>query len=253
MKKILLFLGLFLMITSCKQESELVFEEQVFIQKSTLSCTDDQCSVAEVHVPVMKEANTAAKTINAHVQTIVGDIIAFDQENHQFASYDEILKSFIASYDDIKKSFPNEPMPWEAKVNVTKEVFNDKIVNFVFDYYTFTGGAHGNPGVISVFYNTETGNEVPQKELFLNYEGFKKLVKEKFYKEHNLAANASLNDNGFMFEGNTFYLPENIIITSNEVIVRYNHYEIASYADGPTELKFSYQEVKPFLNELYFK
>lgn len=253
MNKLLPFLGLFLVFTSCTKESQWSFEDRVFTQKSTLGCADQQCTTAEVHVPVLQGQLPAAKVINDHVRSIVGDIIAFDQENQEFDSYDAILSSFIASYDEIKKSFPNEPMPWDAKVNITQSVFNDKVVNFVFDYYTFTGGAHGNPGVISVFYNLETGKELTHKDLFMNYEGFKKMVKEAFYAQNHLKETTSLNAQGYMFEGNTFALPDNIIIRPHEVIVRYNHYEIASYADGPTEIKFTYEQVKPYLNELYFK
>ena len=252
MYKLLPFFGLFFIFSSCQQETQWVFDQKVYSQKSTMGCEADACTTAQVQVPILTGKEAVVPIINDHVRTIVGDIVAFDQEEHSFATYDDILNSFIQSYDEIKKAFPNEPMPWEARVTITEEVFRDKIVNFVLDYYTFTGGAHGNPGVISVFYNLENGKEVPQKDLFVNYEGFKKLVKTAFYKQYHLKENASLNDHGFMFEGNVFYLPENIIIRSTEVVVRYNHYEIASYADGPTELRFTYEQVKPFLNELYF-
>ena len=56
-----------------------------------------------------------------------------------------------------------------------------------------------------------------------------------------------INSTGFWFENNTFYLPESIGFTKENVILLYNQYEIASYSSGPVELEISLEKVLPYL------
>ncbi|MEC5164554.1 hypothetical protein RCH18_000270 [Flavobacterium sp. PL11] len=51
-----------------------------------------------------------------------------------------------------------------------------------------------------------------------------------------------------MFENERFQLPQNIFFTDTGLLLYYNIYEIASYADGATEMLFPYTEVNEFLN-----
>jgi hypothetical protein len=57
-----------------------------------------------------------------------------------------------------------------------------------------------------------------------------------------------INSTGYMFERDTFYLPQNIGFTQDGVKLLYNEYEVASYADGPVELLLPYKEVKKYLS-----
>ena len=51
-----------------------------------------------------------------------------------------------------------------------------------------------------------------------------------------------------MFETESFYLPDNIGYTENGLILFYEPYEIASFADGPIILTIPYTDANPFLN-----
>lgn len=50
-----------------------------------------------------------------------------------------------------------------------------------------------------------------------------------------------------MFEYEKFNLPQNIFYTDKGLLLYYNSYEAASYADGPKELLLPYVEVEEFL------
>jgi hypothetical protein len=50
-----------------------------------------------------------------------------------------------------------------------------------------------------------------------------------------------------MFEDEKFYLPQNIFYTDKGLLLYYNSYEAASYADGPKELLLPYKEVNEYL------
>ena len=50
-----------------------------------------------------------------------------------------------------------------------------------------------------------------------------------------------------MFEDDTFHLPQNIFYTDKGLLLFYNPYEVASYAEGTKELLLTYKEVNDYL------
>jgi len=50
-----------------------------------------------------------------------------------------------------------------------------------------------------------------------------------------------------MFEDNQFQLPQNMGLTPQGMVLHYNPYEAASYADGALVLEFPHEAVRPFL------
>src|SRR5690606_11666613 len=62
-----------------------------------------------------------------------------------------------------------------------------------------------------------------------------------------IPATESINSTGFMFENDVFYLPRNIGFTDDGLLLVYERYEVASYADGPIRLTFPYPEIGRFL------
>ena len=71
--------------------------------------------------------------------------------------------------------------------------------------------------------------------------------KKKFRAKYKIPASKPINATGLMFEDEKFQLPQNIFFTDKGLLLYYNSYEIASYADGPKELLFSYKEVNDYL------
>ena len=286
-RKLLILICFSTLLFSCSKKETWYFETKKYELKTTLPCDNDDCTYVDLIIPTIISDQKELNEINEVVFKNVKKHIAFENENEEINNYDELAKSFIASYDEIKKAFPNEPLPWEASVNGTSEIFENKSVNIVLnyytftggahgsegtlslffnledgkpisqkdlflDYYTFTGGAHGNEGTISLFFNLEDGKQISQKDLFLDYEGFKKIAERDFRTSNNLNETDNINKNGNIFKDNQFSLPENIIVTQNEIILHYNKYEIAPYSSGATLLKFPMKTFKKYLNPLYF-
>ena len=50
-----------------------------------------------------------------------------------------------------------------------------------------------------------------------------------------------------MFEGEKFALPMTIIFNEKGLLLYYNSYEAASYADGPKEIQLTFKELEPYL------
>lgn len=252
MRKILILWFATGIFWSCKQPDNTRIENQKYELKSHI-CREEECAKVEIEVPFFSGNNSSFDVINDAVLQQVSSLISFAEKGEQFENYDALMQNFIQSYEKIKTDFPNEPIPWEAEIEADAYRLDEQLVNITYDFYTFTGGAHGSYGKISQFYDMETGKQVAVKQLFVNYSGFEKKVKDKFYTVYQLDENDSLEEKGFLFEDNRFYLTDNIMFTDDKVIVYYNPYEIAPYANGATELKFNFDEVKPYLNPLYFK
>src|SRR5690606_30116260 len=118
--------------------------------------------------------------------------------------------------------------------------------------YLYTGGAHGYGSTSFMNIDPKTGEELSLEKLIQDTSKFTSFAEDEFRKQQNIKKNQSINDLGFWFEGDTFYLPETVGFTDDSMIFIYNQYDIASYADGPIELKISLSQAKPFLNKKVF-
>lgn len=252
MKKIILFICLSAILGSCSKKEIWEIENKKMVLKSSLACEENNCTYVSLDIPSVISEQPQLNKINNIIFENVKEKIAFEDSNIKIENYKDLMQSFISSYEQIKKAFPNEPLPWEATITGTSENFENKSLNIVLDYYTFTGGSHGNEGLSSIFFNLETGEEIAQKDLFLDYEGFKKIVEKDFRQANEIAPEESINKNGHLFTDNQFKLAQNIIITQNEIILHYNKYEISPFSSGITIMKFPMQEFKRYLNPLYF-
>lgn len=251
-RKILILICFSSLLLSCSKKENCQIETKSYQLKTSLPCNKNECSYVDFNIPTLISESPELKKINSQIFKYVKKHIEIDCDTIKDLDYLSLAASFINSYEDIKRAFPNEPLPWEASVDGTYEIFDNKSVNIVLNYYTFTGGAHGNSGIVSSFFNLKNGDLIPQRDLFLDFEGFKKIAEQEFRNISNLSATASINKNGNLFKNNQFSLPQNIIINQNEIILYYNKYEIAPYSSGTTILKFPMKTFKKYLNPLYF-
>ena len=66
---------------------------------------------------------------------------------------------------------------------------------------------------------------------------------QKFRKDKGIAPGVSLRQAGYSFDNDRFRLPDNFAIGPKGLTFLYNLYEIASYAQGITELLIEYGEI----------
>jgi hypothetical protein len=122
---------------------------------------------------------------------------------------------------------------------------SETIICIAVNSYLDTGGAHGNSHVTFLNFNKKSGELLAMTDIIKDEEAFKKLAIPYFEKATKPLSNDQ--DVQDMFFGEAFQLPENIGFNSKGVILLYNIYEIASYAQGITEFTIPYDEAKPFL------
>jgi hypothetical protein len=111
----------------------------------------------------------------------------------------------------------------------------------------FTGGAHGYEGNRSLIFNAKSGRSLTYDQIFKDKKAFTAFAEKKFREKYKIPAGKSINITGLMFENDKFILPQNIFYTDNGMLLLYNAYEVASFADGTKELLIPYSEADAFL------
>ena len=243
MKYFIIYTLLLFSVAQCS--NELVFEEQSFQKKTTLPCTGD-CPSISVKIPVANAVPVVADSINKKVFSVLKEIIYFGEKPYTSKDYNGLLTSFINSYEKLQKEFPKDKFGWEADIKGSVKYQSENILNIEINHYTYTGGAHGYQGLRSLLFDPNTGKSITNDELFTDKAGFKALAEKKFRAKYKIPASKSINSTGLMFEKEMFQLPQNIFFTDKGLLLYYNSYEVASYADGAKELLLSYTEVNDY-------
>jgi hypothetical protein len=246
MKKIFHLFAFTTLLVSCNIEKELEFTTETFTETTTLPCGDN-CPTVEVKIPVATNVPIVADSINKRIFAVVKGIIYFGEKPYEGTEYKELLHSFIASYEDLKKEFPKDSFGWDGKVEGSIAYQTENVLNIRIDHYTFTGGAQGYQGVRSLIFNPKTGKIITNQELFNDVNAFTTFAEQKFRTSYKIPEKENINSTGLMFEEDKFVLPLTILFNEKGLLLYYNTYEAASYAEGPKELQLTYAELKPYL------
>ncbi|NMH26625.1 DUF3298 and DUF4163 domain-containing protein [Flavobacterium silvaticum] len=239
---VLILIALF--FQSCQKELE--FETQTFEKKTSLPCKG-VCPHVVLKIPIAKNQQPQADSINNKVFSVLKQIIYFGEKPYDAKDYKGLVTDFMASYEKTQRDNPDDLFGWEGEVTGKVIYTSENLIDIEIQHYTFTGGAHGYAGKRSLLFDAQTGKSVPNEKLFSDVKGFTKLAESKFRKQYGIDQKAPINSDGFMFETQSFTLPETIFFTKSGILLYYNPYEIASYADGPQQILIPMAEAKPFL------
>lgn len=229
------------MLFGCQSETKLSFEPNTFTNDV---CED--CPEVSITIPKAIGLTKISKTINTALKEELITLLSFDDEL-EVTSIEDALSSFKKGYLVLQQIYDDEPTAWEAKIEGAISYEDDNYLTIVLDTYLFTGGAHGYTSKKFLNFDKKKGVELENLELFNNAEEFRTFAEEVFRRTENIPTGKSINHTGFMFEQDSFYLPENIGFTEKGIKLLYNPYEVASYTDGTIELVLPHSEVKKYL------
>ena len=159
------------------------------------------------------------------------------------------MASFKNGYLELQELYDDETTAWEAKIDGTVTFEDDNILTIALNSYLFTGGAHGYISKRFLNFNKKKGVELENWQLFIDEEDFRVFAEAVFREKQQIPKDKPINHTGFMFEQDSFYLPENIGFTKDGLKLLYNPYEVASYADGAIEILISHEAVKKYLTK----
>lgn len=231
----------FAMLIGCQNESKLTFEPQSIENKIC-----EECPEVSIEIPKALGKSKISKTINTALKEEIISLLTYDDEI-EVNTINGALKSFKNGYSELQELYDDEPTDWEAKVEGNISYEDENLITISLESYLFTGGAHGYTSKTFLNFDKKKGIELENSELFKNSEEFQAFAEEMFRQKERIPKDKSINYTGFMFEQDSFYLPENIGFTKEGVKLLYNQYEVASYADGIIELVLPHSEVQPFL------
>lgn len=235
---------MFLLLVGCEKENKLTFEP---ILLENRPCTD--CAEVLIAIPKALENTKLASTINTALREEIIALLLFDEET-EAETVEEAIDSFSNGYQELHELYTDESTPWEANIDGKVVFENEHLLTIALDSYLFTGGAHGYTSKRFLNFDKNKSIELENWQLFKNEDDFRVFAEEKFRNKENIPKNENINYTGFMFERDSFYLPENIGFTEKGIKLLYNQYEVSSFADGTIELTLPYEEIKKFLNKV---
>lgn len=237
LKKVSLILSVFIVLFSCKKDQPLSFTEQT-IEKT-------QNAMITINYPKAEGDDAIADRINKTIENFLANEINMSEKLDSKLSLDEAVKGFDDEFKSFKEDFSDSAQQWEVSVESEVNYETDSFICITVNSYLDTGGAHGNSRVTFLNFDKKTGNLLKRYDILKDETDFKAIVKPYFDKATKpLSDDEAVQD---MFFGEDFQLPENIGFNAKGVILLYNVYEIATYAQGVTEFTIPYSEAKPFL------
>lgn len=254
MKKYIIVLGIITLFFSCKndkKEKDSIepheFEtENVLLDSTNLkACQDRPCPDVTVGYIKVKGDSEFSQVINdKNTEELVQIFNSSDEDENEAENVEEAANGFIEDYFKFKEEYSDSQASYEADIEQKVKSKNESTIVLQTKFYLFTGGAHGYSGTQFRNYDAHTGELLSHKDLISDIDGFTDFIEGKFREKYDIPPNASINSQGYFFEDDKFILPENISVTDKEVILLYNPYEAASYAEGQLRFMFPKKAVK---------
>jgi hypothetical protein len=245
-KLILPFIIIVLLVGCKKEEQELEFEVLSIDQVSEENCIpeEENCTFISIQIPWALDSETRSKKINRKIEEHIIQLIDY-QEEKNFNSLEDLSEKFIDDYETSAREFPEFDIPWEASVEGRISHRSPDLISIEFDLALFTGGAHGYTSVSYLNFDSKTGDQLLTKDIF--EDEFKSYAEKLFRQKNDIPEDQPINSTGLFFENDSFQLPQNIGFSKNKVILRYNAYEVASYAEGGIQLEIPMKDVEEFI------
>lgn len=252
MKKLLfLLLGLSI-LTACEETVVLTSTLNNFNETDLDACRNSPCPKMTIDFPVYSGEKSIAEKLNHKIDFYLAKSLHIGEGAIPASKeWKEVALQFINANKDLKTEFDME-LNYEATVSISESYRNEQLITLERRTYLFTGGAHGYGSVHFNHFDLKTGVELETEALFEDLQGFKTTAEALFRKAQGLPKEGSINASGFWFEDDRFMLPETIGLSEEGIVLIYNQYDIASYADGPIEVTLEWKAVLPYLSKIYF-
>lgn len=218
---------------------------------------DGACAQIDMVYPLVVEGVPAIqKSINDSIFGFLIQNLVFEEfraENSK-DNLDKAAKSFLQEWQNAKKENPDDESNASWEVSVTGEVglHTPKVASITLGSYSYAGGAHPNSYVAVLNFDLKTGKALIWQNFINDTKALEKLAEKEFKKARELPSDANLEEEGF-FWGGPFVLPKNFELQQEGIYFWYNPFEVAAYAQGPTDFIISYKDLgKLFKKEVVF-
>lgn len=191
-------------------------------------------------VPRKEQDSTICKTINAF---LVDNIL----DQRPFTTAKEAYKRYI---EGKKKEFRESEyeVRYFDHVNGTATYGYNGVINYKMHEDIYCGGAHPSHLTLLYNFNDQTGNAITTWDVFKDEkeEELKLMLTDRLMQNLNVKSMKELNELGYL-EMVDIFVPTNFTMGEDSILFYFNEYDIAPYACGPSEVAFSWDEVKELL------
>ncbi|HKL34743.1 MAG TPA: DUF3298 domain-containing protein [Salegentibacter sp.] len=259
-RKIFSLLVIFILFSACRDEKTdtrvkqvkgdteaLSFYDEGLLPRDFEACEDAKCPKIRVNYLIFREDREAAKAMNRYNRKKIIKIFNNTEVSSKAENIKAAVQEFINDYQNFKKDFPNSQAGYEVEISQSVISQTKELLTLETDFYIFTGGAHGYGATRYANFDIKSGEVLEKEDLFSNPEAFKDFAEKEFREKYKIPEGENINAKGFFFENDKFALPENIAVTKNRVILVYNRYEAASYAEGELKLSIPKKKVAQWL------
>ncbi len=213
--------------------------ELISFSKSAADCTSN-CTGVTLSYEKVKDNTRLNQAIENEV---IKQLRYFVKNGDRLTEKEDLGQEFLNDYKEFKQAFPESNTPWNVDLTGDVTYAANGFVTYKLVVESYTGGAHNNTEVI--FLNLDNnGAEASLMSKVTDRGKLLEVAEASFRKEKSVGPAADLGDAGFTFEDNRFQLPDNMGLGKRGLILYYNDYEIASHADGPTEVIVPYAQLE---------
>lgn len=237
---------LIIAVVSCGKKSmvseqktvEPVIVKEVYRSLNECDSDSSSCTYVRLSYPVFTDsANTLLNNfISQEISTIVSGYFG---EETSSRSPGEVAEMFIDDYKQFLLDYPDYRIGWY--VEASSEVIYDSagITSLRIDSEAYSGGAHPNANTTFLNLDKTRAKILGLMDIVRDTSKFKTALEKAYRRKKGLKNHERLEDAGYFFDEPNFVTNDNIGITKDSLLVQFNAYEIASYAEGPTTLSLS--------------
>ena len=196
------------------------------------------CLLVNISYPVFSGNDSLSNQINYFIGNGILDVIGMGDVESSTSIPLNLSKSINGlqnNFDRLKNDFQDYGTGWTVSITTIPISSTDTMEVFAIESMTFFGGAHPNTNRRYYNINTLTGKILNYKDLETDLDELKNRAEMVFRQQINLPVEP-FHENGYLFSNNQFVLSANFGLRGDSIILYYNRYEIAPYANGPTQL-----------------
>lgn len=171
-----------------------------------------------------------------------------DPEKAIHSIQQRFINNYLSSNESLYKTMPDAGSLNWTLLKFMHILYNDNnLLSYYILTYAYTGGAHGMETLELTVADTRSGKALTLNDLFKpGYESpLTVLLTQRLKEMVGIDQKEKLTDNGFFVDDVT---PNaNFYLTGNGIGFVYNHYEIAPYVNGPTDIFLPFEGLKKIL------
>jgi hypothetical protein len=227
------------------QTTPLVAVEQ---QLERTNCKEDETNCAKVNLKWLEYQDVAAAAVInvAILDKYRNELKAYSgrDTNSTVNDFEALALSFTMENSQFKNKFPKDNAEWFIDMSCREIFQNTDYLSIEFAFSAYTGGAHGSDNTYYLVFHPENGQTLQLEDIVSDIPYLRLVAESKFKQIKGLAPTASLSAQGYFVEDGNFPVEGNFALVNDTLLLHYNPYDVAAYAEGKTTLRIALSELK---------